>query len=82
MQCIGNYINKYNICKTTWNTKIELILCAFVQLKLIVLGGHIDSWDVGTGSMDDGGGVMIAWQVSELAYTLLNYSLSLLSITL
>ena len=30
--------------------------------EVIVLGGHIDSWDVGQGVMDDGGGVIAAWQ--------------------
>jgi carboxypeptidase Q len=30
--------------------------------EVVVFGGHIDSWDVGTGSMDDGGGVMVAWE--------------------
>lgn len=29
--------------------------------EIIVLGGHIDSWDVGQGAMDDGGGVVAAW---------------------
>ncbi len=30
--------------------------------EVIVLGGHIDSWDVGQGAMDDGGGVVAAWE--------------------
>ncbi len=34
--------------------------------EVVVLGGHIDSWDVGTGAMDDGGGVVVAWEAVRL----------------
>ena len=30
--------------------------------ELVVLGGHSDSWDVGTGAMDDGGGIIASWE--------------------
>ncbi len=29
--------------------------------EIVVMGGHIDSWDVGQGAMDDGGGCFSAW---------------------
>jgi carboxypeptidase Q len=30
--------------------------------EIVVFGGHIDSWDVGQGAMDDGGGCIAAWE--------------------
>ncbi len=30
--------------------------------EVVVMSGHMDSWDVGTGAMDDGGGVVVAWE--------------------
>jgi carboxypeptidase Q len=34
--------------------------------EVVVMGGHMDSWDVGRGAMDDGGGVMVAWEAVRL----------------
>jgi len=34
--------------------------------EVIVFGGHLDSWDVGTGAMDDAGGVVVAWEAVRL----------------
>jgi carboxypeptidase Q len=34
--------------------------------EVVVLGGHLDSWDLGLGAIDDGAGVVIAWEAVRL----------------
>lgn len=34
--------------------------------EFVVIGGHIDSWDVGAGASDDGGGIVAAWEALRL----------------
>jgi carboxypeptidase Q len=30
--------------------------------EIVVVGGHLDSWDVGAGASDDGGGCIVTWE--------------------
>jgi carboxypeptidase Q len=34
--------------------------------ELVVIGGHIDSWDVGAGASDDGSGCVVTWEALRL----------------
>jgi carboxypeptidase Q len=34
--------------------------------EFVVVGGHLDSWDVGTGASDDGGGCVVTWEALRL----------------
>jgi carboxypeptidase Q len=34
--------------------------------EIVVVGGHLDSWDVGTGASDDGGGCIVTWEALRL----------------
>jgi carboxypeptidase Q len=34
--------------------------------EVVLIGGHFDSWDVGQGAHDDGGGCIVAWEAARL----------------
>jgi carboxypeptidase Q len=37
--------------------------------EIVLIGGHLDSWDLGTGAVDDGAGVVIAMAAAKLIKT-------------
>jgi hypothetical protein len=38
--------------------------------QLVIVSGHLDSWDLGTGAIDDGAGVVVAMQAIHLLHDL------------
>jgi carboxypeptidase Q len=34
--------------------------------EIVVVGGHLDSWDVGAGALDDGAGCIVTWEAARL----------------
>jgi carboxypeptidase Q len=38
--------------------------------EIVLVGGHIDSWDVGTGAIDDAGGCIVTWEALRLLVAL------------
>jgi len=38
--------------------------------EIVVMGGHLDSWDIAPGATDDGGGVVATWEALRVLKTL------------
>lgn len=55
-----------NLPEATSRNVIGEIRGTSLPHEIIVIGGHVDSWDVGRGALDDGGGCVAAWEALRL----------------
>jgi len=60
----------YNLPFTTSRNAIGELRGRMYPDQFVIVSGHIDSWDVGQGAMDDGGGCAISWESLALLKSL------------
>lgn len=53
---LGDFVSRNTIAELEGETKTPVV----------VVSGHLDSWDIGVGAMDDGGGAFISWKALHL----------------
>jgi carboxypeptidase Q len=55
------YMEAQNLPPATSRNTIAEIKGKSNPEEVVIVSGHLDSWDVGQGAMDDGGGAFVSW---------------------
>uniref|UniRef100_A0A1B6G529 Carboxypeptidase Q n=1 Tax=Cuerna arida TaxID=1464854 RepID=A0A1B6G529_9HEMI len=67
---ISLYMEAQTLANTVSRNTVAELVGTTEPDKVVVVSGHLDSWDVGQGAMDDGGGAFISWGALALLKSL------------
>ena len=64
------YMGAQNLNQSISRNTVAEVRGSVYPEQVVVVSGHLDSWDVGQGAMDDGGGAFISWQALTIVKNL------------